>query len=1035
MNDVNKLFPGTPVHKEECCYCFQSVTCHLSPNSTSESSIVSPLVSTKLNYPKGGHNICLTCFTGACLTPFGHFFRHYEVTKHHVLLNITTKPAEITAESTSSSVCTKDALANVKSLSQLAELQIGSEAQKNVQKVYSAYCVSCDITIPVTIENTPKLYESLQAVINADNGLKLQELSDDMLKGGNAGSSSGFDEQAFECEHVHTISDTQEEQSAMNLSIIDNSDESNRPFFPYSGLNGDKVEPLRIYTNESTFLPDLSTATTPLQPKDCQNFDQKYGKNCYNKYQCQDCAISTNLWMCMTCGYLGCARRDYDGSGGNNHAIEHNKQTGHEVVIKIATVSKDKGDLWCYKCEGSAIDSKLKTHLGLFNLDPEKMLQTESTLSDLQLELNITAQFASAYNKDGYSRPLLFGPLYTGVQNFGNSCYMSAIMQLYLRIPNVFSRYFIQGKTHVRNCRNGRPGTCILCNMWKVTSGLFSGDFSHVPNGDVLVKFIGKVFPSLQNSKLLQQLTHHDQNVMGEVVINTTKQNSDNNNVGKRCSAEMMNDGDYNDCSVGNHKKQRQNDDRIDDKTEQHKNNESIGSDLVLQNGITIHSLRKLLNNNHPVFGNLKQQDAHEFFGHFRDFLQSFEKKEEEKLKNSASQEEINNFVGINDGLAFKTQQTINCTNCGVTTYKYSQQYDLDVNMDVPVEIIDENDNVENKEEKKENEKKYESQNFSKCLSNISKPSELIGYRCDSCQVISKCISTTNLFTLPQFLTVQVKRFIIDTNTWTFTKNNAPLKFTEQIDVSPILSTIAPDLISLKKQEENKQKNGKNKNSSGNTMGDDDEKYYENAQLLQDMIMAPRCIAVQCLKKCGNNPDMAVEIYFGLEDTSCKPGCGCPSESDGNMDNDGDDQNVQVQVVDPITIPAGKLDLSPFDQVTRAYHNTTPTGYKLVGFVNHLGTGAQNGHYVTHINTKFNQFLSQIEQQDDKIEKKYVPTVFSPLSYDKCDLPTTFNDIQACLTPLSEQQEQWVCYNDAKVFVNDEPPNDQAYILLYQRIE
>ncbi len=38
---------------------------------------------------------------------------------------------------------------------------------------------------------------------------------------------------------------------------------------------------------------------------------------------CSDCQLSTNLWLCLTCGHVGCGRKYFDGTGGNNHAIDH----------------------------------------------------------------------------------------------------------------------------------------------------------------------------------------------------------------------------------------------------------------------------------------------------------------------------------------------------------------------------------------------------------------------------------------------------------------------------------------------------------------------------------------------------------------------------------------------------------------------------------------------------------------------------------------------------------------------------------------
>jgi ubiquitin carboxyl-terminal hydrolase 5/13 len=36
---------------------------------------------------------------------------------------------------------------------------------------------------------------------------------------------------------------------------------------------------------------------------------------------CGQCELSTNLWLCLTCGVVGCGRKNWDGSGGNNHGI------------------------------------------------------------------------------------------------------------------------------------------------------------------------------------------------------------------------------------------------------------------------------------------------------------------------------------------------------------------------------------------------------------------------------------------------------------------------------------------------------------------------------------------------------------------------------------------------------------------------------------------------------------------------------------------------------------------------------------------
>lgn len=42
-----------------------------------------------------------------------------------------------------------------------------------------------------------------------------------------------------------------------------------------------------------------------------------------NLENCSDCQLSTNLWLCLTCGNTGCGRKNWDGTGGNGHGIAH----------------------------------------------------------------------------------------------------------------------------------------------------------------------------------------------------------------------------------------------------------------------------------------------------------------------------------------------------------------------------------------------------------------------------------------------------------------------------------------------------------------------------------------------------------------------------------------------------------------------------------------------------------------------------------------------------------------------------------------
>lgn len=64
---------------------------------------------------------------------------------------------------------------------------------------------------------------------------------------------------------------------------------------------------------------------------------------------CSQCELASNLWLCLTCGSVNCGRQQFGGIGGNGHALEHYKQTGHGVGVKLGTVTPEGtgGEMYC----------------------------------------------------------------------------------------------------------------------------------------------------------------------------------------------------------------------------------------------------------------------------------------------------------------------------------------------------------------------------------------------------------------------------------------------------------------------------------------------------------------------------------------------------------------------------------------------------------------------------------------------------------------------------------------------------------------
>ena len=52
-------------------------------------------------------------------------------------------------------------------------------------------------------------------------------------------------------------------------------------------------------------------------------------------WKCCACDLTTNLWLNLTDGTICCGRKFFDGSGGNNHALDHYAKTGYPLAVKL----------------------------------------------------------------------------------------------------------------------------------------------------------------------------------------------------------------------------------------------------------------------------------------------------------------------------------------------------------------------------------------------------------------------------------------------------------------------------------------------------------------------------------------------------------------------------------------------------------------------------------------------------------------------------------------------------------------------------
>ncbi|KAH7923304.1 ubiquitinyl hydrolase [Leucogyrophana mollusca] len=205
---------------------------------------------------------------------------------------------------------------------------------------------------------------------------------------------------------------------------------------------------------------------------------------------CASCDLTSNLWLCLTCGALGCGRAQFGGVGGNGHALAHFEASGHAVCVKLGTITPEGGaDIYCYACNDARVDPELTSHLATFGINVAGLSKTEKSMTELQIEQNLTFDF-SLTAEDGSALQPVFGPGTTGLSNLGNSCYMASVLQTLFSLPAFQARYYDsqpsnsastsspKATAHWLTCTQALPAECLECQMLKLADGLLSGRYS-----------------------------------------------------------------------------------------------------------------------------------------------------------------------------------------------------------------------------------------------------------------------------------------------------------------------------------------------------------------------------------------------------------------------------------------------------------------------------------------------------------------------------------------------------------------------------
>ncbi|KAB2615795.1 ubiquitin carboxyl-terminal hydrolase 14-like [Pyrus ussuriensis x Pyrus communis] len=197
-------------------------------------------------------------------------------------------------------------------------------------------------------------------------------------------------------------------------------------------------------------------------------------------WKCCKCDKRENLWLNLTDGMILCGRKNWDGTGGNDHAIEHYKETGYPLAVKLGTITADLegADVFSYPEDDSVLDPLLAQHLAFFGIDFSSLLKTEMTTAERELDQNTNFDW-NRIQESGQEVEPIFGPGYNGLVNLGNSCYMAATMQVVFSTHSFYSGYFKnQSLKMAFEKAPADPTVDLNMQLTKLAHGLLSGKYS-----------------------------------------------------------------------------------------------------------------------------------------------------------------------------------------------------------------------------------------------------------------------------------------------------------------------------------------------------------------------------------------------------------------------------------------------------------------------------------------------------------------------------------------------------------------------------